>query len=115
MSRADVQVTELVNSPLSLVGTFTLTTVLAGGTLRDAQDKIRADAPRTWVRSCCFWPPFIAVNMKLVPVQYQASVGGLAWAVWAVILAYMANLRVHREDRLDAMSGAHAGHVVQLS
>lgn len=81
------------NTPIQLSSTFTLTTFFAGGNLADAVKKIKRDMWKTWKVSATFWPPLLALNMKVVPLYSQPIVGGVGWAVWNIFLAYMANQR----------------------
>ena len=59
-----------------------------------AMSKVLQDLPWTWAIAWVFWTPVLAANMKLVPLANQAVVGGVAWAVWNVFLAYVANKEV---------------------
>ena len=81
----------VLNSPVSISCTFALSTLLAGGTLRDAAAKIRRDLAETWAMNNSFWPPILVANLRWVSTANQASVGAIAHAAWNVYLSYMAN------------------------
>jgi len=86
------------NPPIQTSLTFTLTAVMAGGTLDTAFAKLKQDLPWTWGLACVFWGPIMTVNMRFVPVGYQTMVGGAAWGFWNCFLAYVANTAVEESS-----------------
>ena len=78
-------------APVQISCTFSLATVMAGGTAADCLAKIRRDGVYTWAAFFGFWPPVLALNMRYVALHAQAQVGGVGHAFWNVFLAYMAN------------------------
>jgi len=77
--------------PVSISSTFALSTLLGGGTPRDAAAKISRDLRETWMANTYFWPPILVANLRWVRTANQASVGAVAHAVWNVYLSLMTN------------------------
>jgi hypothetical protein len=84
--------------------------MLAGGSLReDVIPKVREDFLKTWAINNCFWPPVLALNMKFVALNNQATVGGVAHAVWNIFLAYMANRSTNDTTIITDTAGGGVG------
>jgi len=101
------------NSPVQISVTFTLVTVLAGGTLGEAWAKIKRDFLRTYAVNNLYWPLILGANMRYVALPNQAAVGGVAHAFWNVFLAYMANQKEAKVKVDGAAGSAEEGDMEQ--
>ena len=81
-------------APLSICVTFSTVTLLKGGTLTDAKNKIASDLVTTYTTSIFYWPVIGFLNFRFVPLQYRPVVGSIAGIIWNVYMAGQTNREV---------------------
>ena len=88
-------------APLSICVTFSTVTLLKGGTLTDAKNKIASDLVSTYTTSIFYWPVIGFLNFRFVPLQYRPVVGSIAGIIWNVYMAGQTNREVGAQTSSD--------------
>ena len=76
---------------------FGMQTLLAGGTLQDANRRVQTGVPVSWKNSWKMWPMVTAISFTYIPPQYRSVFGSLFATVWQTYLSWL-NQRVERES-----------------
>ena len=76
---------------------FGMQTLLAGGTLEDAKQRIQTAVPVSWKNSWKMWPMVTAISFTYIAPQYRSVFGSLFATVWQTYLSWL-NQRAERES-----------------
>jgi protein Mpv17 len=80
-------------SPFTVAGYFVVSTILQGGTARDAADKLGARWRPAVAAAWSFWPLVNVANFGLVPLPYRVLYANVMSLLWTGYLSYVNNLK----------------------
>lgn len=102
-----VTLSQVVFSPLILLGFFIVQGVLLGMGVKEIRDKIENTMPTAFIDSLKLWPAVSLVSFWLIPMEFRALLGGVASLGWNTWLSYL------NSRPADEMDG-NAAEVVTL-
>lgn len=88
---------------------FGAQTVFAGGTLREAKDRILRQVPVSWWKSCQFWPVVNAFVFSVVPWQYRNVFSGVVAIGWQTYLCWLNREDERRVEAFKRKEGQEEG------
>lgn len=89
---------------------FGMQTILAGGSLDKAKQRVTTAVPVSWKNSWKLWPMVTAISFTYIPPQYRSVFGSLFATVWQTYLSWV-NQRT--EAKQASTSGAPMEAIIQ--
>ncbi|KAL9114033.1 MAG: hypothetical protein Q9227_001805 [Pyrenula ochraceoflavens] len=99
-----VVVQQVVFAPIFNTYFFGMQSLLSGGGISGAVERIRKTVPESVVNACKVWPAVTAVNFTVVPVQYRFMCAGAVACLWQSYLSWL-NQRAARGRRREMEIG----------
>ncbi|CAG9333392.1 unnamed protein product [Blepharisma stoltei] len=72
---------------------FTAATLFNGGTLQQAQEKIKKDYWEALVVNWKIWPPVMLINFSIIPLHTQVIFVNFVAVFWNAYLSYLSNYK----------------------
>lgn len=86
---------------------FGMQTLLSGGSLEDARQRVVDAVPVSWKNSWKLWPFVAAVNFTYIPPHYRSVFGAFFATVWQTYLSWV-NQRAEAAEKSVGLKGQGA-------